>query len=129
MDLVNLTPHAVVLYERGACEEVGGKLVLKNKSARGFVSIPSSGLSRVRLGEEDHGAIKIGKRFVPLTKMEYGEPVGLPEKRENTMFIVSAITATAAAKSGRETDDLLIPAGVVRDERGIVIGCTKFAVL
>lgn len=129
MDLINLTPHAIILYDRGDCEEVGNKLVLKDKNAKGSVRIPSSGLSRVRLEEKDRGTVKVGKITVPITKMEYGEPLGLPDKRDNTMFIVSAITASAAAKSGRGTDDLLVPTGIVRDEYGIVIGCTKFAVL
>lgn len=59
--------------------------------------------------------------------MVYGEPVGLPDWQEGVALIVSALTANAAAASGRRTDDLHIVQGLVRDEAGAVIGCTGFA--
>ena len=56
------------------------------------------------------------------------QPFGLPDPAPSTFLIVSAITADAARKSGRNTDDLLLPTDLVRDSEGQIIGCYRLAI-
>lgn len=55
----------------------------------------------------------------PITKTEFGEPEGLPEFKENTFYIVSQMIKDALPKR----KDLFVPAEVVRDKEGNIIGC------
>lgn len=55
----------------------------------------------------------------PITRTIFGEPVGLPKYKKGTYYVVSAIVKGALPKR----KDLLVPAGIVRDTKGIKIGC------
>ena len=55
----------------------------------------------------------------PTTRTVFGEPEGLPDFVEGTFYIVSQLVKSALP--GR--DDLLVPAEVVRDGEGNIIGC------
>lgn len=105
--LVNLTPHAITirLGEVDLC-------------------IESSGIARAEQRQEPAGLID---GFVPLVRMSYGDPVGLPDPQEGTYLIVSALTVEAARRSGRTTDDLLLTADLVRDDDGRIIACRALA--
>lgn len=67
--------------------------------------------------------------FIPVVQMTYGAPEGLPESQDGVRYIVSYITAMAAKTHGRNTDDLLMTADLVRDEEGQITGCKKFSIL
>jgi len=56
---------------------------------------------------------------IPLTKTIFGEPEGLPKERDGVFYIVSQMVKSALP----ERRDLLVPAEVVRDEKGRIIGC------
>ena len=62
---------------------------------------------------------------VTITRQVLGGVTGLPPRQEGIRFIVSRLVASAAP--GRE--DLLIPGPLVRDEKGVVIGCRGLSVL
>jgi hypothetical protein len=63
---------------------------------------------------------------VPVTRMTFGEPVGLPPYDETgeTYYLVSSIVQAALP----ERKDLLIPSDPVRNADGNIIGCKSFAV-
>jgi hypothetical protein len=60
----------------------------------------------------------------PLTKTGFGDVEGLPEYKSGTYYIVSQIVKNALPKRW----DLLVPAEVVRDSRGTIIGCKSLGI-
>lgn len=108
MKIINLTPHTINIVD-----EAGNKIadLLSEGEARAVQKNVSLG----NLGD------------IPLVKTEFGEPIGLPEPSENTFYIVSAITANASKAAGRITDDLLLTAETVRNEKNQIIGCKALA--
>jgi hypothetical protein len=56
---------------------------------------------------------------IPTTVTKFGEPQGLPEFKAGTFYIVSQLVKSALP----ERSDLLVPAEVVRDKSGNIIGC------
>ena len=55
----------------------------------------------------------------PTSRTKFGEPEGLPDFKEGTFYIVSQLVKSALP----ERTDLLVPAEVVRDEKGNIVGC------
>lgn len=49
----------------------------------------------------------------------FGEPQGLPEYNEGVFYIVSQLVKSALP----QRRDLLVPAEVVRDANGVILGC------
>ena len=105
MKIVNCTPHAVTFVD-GAGE------ILRTIPASGIVPRVSTAVSAV--GDIDG---------IPDEITEYGDVESLPAPEPDTVYIVSALVATAA--SGR--DDLRVPGRQVRDENGRVIGCMSLS--
>ena len=120
-DIVNLTPHSVTVYSADDCQEVTKgsykSLVLK-EGTQPMVTYPSQGVARAACSKEQVDVIN----NIPVYATSYGEPEGLPPAREDTFYIVSALTAQAA--KGRK--DLIIIDGAVRNAEGQIIGCTAF---
>jgi hypothetical protein len=56
---------------------------------------------------------------IQLVKTTFGDTTGLPDKKHNTFFIVSALVRQANA----DRDDLVSPGDLVRDDGGNVVGC------
>ena len=68
--------------------------------------------------------VKVGSlNGMDIMSVQMGEVFDLPEPRENTVFIVSRITASAVP----ERSDVLCTNGLVRDDEGRPIGCTSFS--
>ena len=107
-NIINLTPHEIVMV--GNNNEI-------------IVRYPSQGIARAVAMAKPVGEVN----GIPLVEMSYGRPEGLPEPVEGTCYLVSMITAAAAAEYSRSVDDLLITADLVRDDHGNVVGCRKFA--
>jgi len=105
-EIVNLTPHDVVLMD---------------SSDNIIVTIPSSGVARAEQSDLEVNKATINGKSFSLVVPSYGDVVDLPEYDGDTMYIVSKITADATAGSGRY--DLLGTAGLVRNEKGQIIGC------
>lgn len=98
--VVNCTPHPVTIVENG--------VVVR--------TIPTSGeVARLSVSTEPAGVV-LG---IPVTRTVFGEPVGLPEPEIGTCYIVSQLVKNALP----ERDDLVVPAEVVRDAAGNVVGC------
>lgn len=95
--ILNFTPHAINIV---------------GETTR---TIESSGLIRLEMNTESVTTLE----GIPVTKTVFGEPVGLPEQVEGTFYIVSQLVKTALP----ERADLLVPAEVVRDDKGRILGC------
>ena len=107
MTIVNLTPHALSLI-------VGPETV----------TVPPSGtVARVTVTREPAGAVTVDGVQVPLYRTTYGAVEGLPDPQPDTLYVVSALVASAA----RGRDDLVVPDDLVRDEQGRVIGARGLA--
>ena len=81
----------------------------------GIITIPSTGLIRLK-------ATTVADEHImccPTSRTVFGEPEGLPPYEEGTYYIVSQLVKSALP----ERADLLVPAEVVRDEGGNIIGC------
>jgi hypothetical protein len=102
MEYINLTEHEIKV--------VNGESV---------ITFPPSGIvARISTNpvkiSEDNG--------ISLFKTEYGETTGLPDKKDNFYYIVSALV-----RNGNKTRlDLVSPSSLLRDKNGVVIGCKGF---
>lgn len=105
MKFVNLTPHRITVIKEG-------NIVL---------DVPPSGVVP-RCSVISEVVFEIDG--VPITKNVFGEVVGLPDRQEDTYYIVSALVKNAVP----ERDDLLVPVGTVKDDEGRIIGCTSLGV-
>ena len=125
MNIINLTPHDVVMY-RVEDTITEGKTVMVAANAAPRCIFPKSGtVARARQTETVTGTID----GIEVLSMSYGEVEDLPEPQEDTMYIVSTITAMAARAHGRSVSDLLLVAHAVRDNEGRIVGCTAFSQL
>lgn len=100
MNIKNYTPHPVTI-----CDSNGTVTQ----------TIPSTGLIRLKATTVADEPIA----GIPTSRTVFGEPEGLPAYEEGTYYIVSQIVKTALP----ERADLLVPAEVVRDSEGNIIGC------
>lgn len=98
----NLTPHEI-------------NIITEDKT----INIKSEGIARCTTKREKVSDIGI----IPIYKTSFGEVEGLPEPKENHVYIVSALVAQAC--SGRT--DLLVPDDTVRNAQGKIIGCRGLA--
>ena len=103
MRIVNLTPHTIRLYlPDGEVREVP----------------PSGTVGRLQTRREVIGTVG----GMPVVRVTHGEPVGLPQPEEGTIYLVPLIVLQACR--GR-TDVFALdtsPEGAVRDEHGNVVG-------
>lgn len=103
--IINLTPHSInIIAEDGN--------VLKTYAPSGVIARCIS--VRTPSGELDG---------VRINRTSFGEVEGLPEYKEETYYIVSALTANGAP----ERRDLLLTDEAVRDEAGRIVGCKALA--
>lgn len=110
MKVINLTPHAVTVL--GANMELIAK-------------IESSGNARSKQESSPIGLLN----DIPLFETHYGAPIDLPDPEEDTILIVSKITADAAKQVGRGTKDLYLVFDTVRDPENPsnILGCRGLA--
>ena len=101
----NYTPHQINI-----CNEAGE--IVK--------TFDNSGLIRLKASTENAGEID----EVPLSKTIFGEVEGLPEFQEGTFYIVSQLVKSALPNR----KDLFVPAEVVRDSSGNIIGCKSLGI-
>ena len=105
MELVNLTPHKISIF---------------NPWKKPICDIPvNNSVARVNITTKKEG--KINK--IPIVRTNFGEVEGLPTPSEETMYIVSLLTAAAVSRSERTTEDLLVPTRIFRTWKGDIIGC------
>lgn len=119
--ILNCTPHPVclfagALYNQHAGYSIGGKEILR---------IPPCGVvATAKSSVEILPAVEIDGIEIPLCKRGFTSLTQLPEG--GTHYIVSSVYAQAAAALGKNTDNLLVPYGQVK-ENGKVVGCIGLA--
>lgn len=107
MEIINKTPHAVVV--------IGDDGVIAR-------TIPASQDGPARLKAE---IVSVGDvSGIPLTRTVFGEPAGLPDQVSGRLIIVSQLIKSALPCR----NDLVVPAGVVRDADGNIVGCKSLGV-
>jgi hypothetical protein len=109
VEFINLTPHEMVIYD-----EEGKNVILR---------IPPSGkIARVATDSRIIGKVD----NIPVRKTVYGEIIGLPDPRPNTIYLVSTVLLMALKEKGIHRPDVLSPDttsdSAVRDEQGRIIG-------
>ena len=103
--IVNCTPHRITFLGND------GGVILELE--------PSGICPRCRMTRESHSHIN----GIPVNVTVVGELEGLPERKRNTIYIVSRIVAEAAI----DRDDFYIVDDAVRDDAGRIIGCRALA--
>ena len=106
--IVNLTPHTINF--------VGQDNTI-------VATIPSSGVARATQRREIVDTIMANGVTLPIARCTYGDVQGLPEPMDDTIYIVSAITAQAVPTR----PDVFIVDDSVRDENGRIIGVRGLA--
>lgn len=102
MMIINMTPHPITIVD-------DSNVVIK--------TIPASGtLIRLQASTVDAG---FTVDDIKVTKTVFGSPEGLPEYSLGTFYVVSQLVKSALP----QRSDLLVPADVVRDSNGNIIGC------
>jgi len=104
MKLINLTPHPINLP--------AGTIQPEGQVARVAVSYA---LPR-HIDAEGLGCVK-------LVRPTYGDVTNLPDPKPETMFIVSGMVQQACP----DRDDLVVPAELVRDDQGRIVGANSLA--
>ena len=113
VEYINLTPHEITLIDDQ------GNVKMK---------IPPSGqVVRVKSEQQVNRELEDG---VKIYDTVFTEIEGLPEKKEDTIYIVSTLVLQALKANGIERDDVVAPntspGQVVRDENGRIIGVKSF---
>ena len=103
MRIINFTPHDIE--------------VIKNDG--NVIIFPSEGVIRLHEEREKTGDVN----GIPVFRKKFGGS-NLPPKRDGIYYIVSLPVAQAFP----ERHDFLVPDQLVRDDKGLVIGCRSFAV-
>lgn len=99
--IINMTPHPVnIVDENNEVVEI----------------FPKSG-NLIRLSSSTVSVGMIGN--IPITKTKFGAAEGLPDYKDDVFYVVSQLVKSAFPDRG----DLLVPAEVVRDADGRIIGC------
>jgi hypothetical protein len=105
MKMINLTPHKIVMIK------VGGKEVEVE---------PSGIIARVTTIESVVDEVN----GIPVVSRKFGEVEGLPEPKEDTIYIVSSLVLGAI----KNRKDVFAPdtgATAIRDEGGRIIAVTR----
>lgn len=121
--ILNFTPHTIDVFRReDVTPDTGRGFIARHGRGPVFV-IPSAGIARAASSEAPAGTVD----GIPVVEVQYGRVEGLPEPCPGVWLVVSGITAQAARAQGRDTSDLLLTTGLVRDADGRIVGCTAFA--
>jgi len=102
MTVVNKTPHAVHIVDENS------QVVRTYEKGDGQIRLAVTTVQDVPLVDG-----------TPTSRTNFGEPEGLPEFKQGTFYIVSQLVKSTLP----DRIDLLVPAEVVRDEKGNIIGC------
>ena len=110
--LVNLTPHNInIIGETGSTIIHTSGIIARVNMIVSTIDTVAQYITK-RNYEKEVG--------VPMFKTVYGEVTNLPEEVRDTLYIVSGMVQTAA----KDRTDLVVPANLVRDDKGMVVGCT-----
>lgn len=114
LSIINLTPHTIKLNNCFSGKEFPPSGQIARVSAK-FTNVTSPEL----IGEE-----------IYVYRVEYGDIEGLPEEKQNVLYIVSNLVLEAGKRIGR--NDLIAPASghpeAIRNEQGQIISVPGFII-
>lgn len=114
LSIINLTPHTIKL----------------NNCFSGKEFPPSGMVARVSAKFSNVTSPELLREEIYVYRVEYGEIEGLPEPKEDTLYIVSAMVLEAGKRIGR--NDLMAPASghpeTIRNEQGQIISVPGFVI-
>ena len=88
---------------------------------------PSKRIARVDTDRKvEHIPIEGSSKKVAVVNTIYKDIVGLPEKKDGIMYIVSAIVLNALQQRGSMRDDVVAPGKSIKDSHGANVGCEGF---
>ena len=132
VNIINCTPHDIVFIVESHIDDefyAIEKFIIKKsgiiprlKEVERKIDTFKTNVTRERDIEED-GYDNGWNLYIDIMKKSFTEIEGLPEPKENTYYVVSALVAGAA----KNRNDLLIPNDIIRDEEGRIIGCKNLA--
>lgn len=105
--IVNLTPHSI-------------NLLVDDKE---IVIPPSGTIARAETERRQIDTIKIDGANISINKTVFGDVVGLPDPKPDTIFVVSMLVAQAVP----HRDDVFIVDDTVRDDKGRIVGAKALA--
>lgn len=123
LNIINCTPHEVVIYSTSDCYMRDGFLYLRDDEEeflQPFLTFPAAKEpARATFAQKLAGMADgtLIYRWVPR------EITGLPDAKPGTWYIVSKIVAQACP----ERTDLIIPGTMVRSTDDHVVGCIDFS--
>lgn len=112
--LVNLTPHPITLHLNSG----------ESKTIE-----PSGIICRAFESKSFEGKLDVEGGSLSLWHISYGEPIGLPEPKPDTMYIVSHAAAASIRQHCPERVDVVVVTDLVRDHTGQVNGALGLAKL
>ena len=129
---VNLTSHSIELvgHESFVATQLYSSLTDEERIINTWsilASFPSAGVAQANLISVVDEMLTVDGHVIEVVKTTYGTVINLPEPSYDTYYIVSTLVAQASKASGRTTDDLLLLSDPIRDIKGRVIGCRRFA--
>lgn len=107
MEIINLTPHNITI-----------------RATDGDIIVPPSGtVARVFTRERDVSKTSPLDKKIPVVAREFGEAEGIPDPKEDTIYLVSAMVASATLR-----DDVFAPdtgPTAIRNENGQIEAVTR----
>jgi hypothetical protein len=132
VEIINCTPHDIVFVVENHIDDefyAIEKFIIKKsgivprlKEVERKIDTFKINVTRERDVETD-GCDNGWHLYVDIMEKSFSEVEGLPEPKENTYYIVSALVAGAC----KNRDDLVVPNDTVRDDQGRIIGCRSLA--
>ena len=129
MEIINLTPHNINIYQTENLVELGkpgsNHWALPEDDTPQPIRVIPSGVTpatapRVEVRHKPAGELD----GVPCWRAEFGQPYNLPDAQPDTIYIVSALVSSAAP----DRKDLATVLGGVKDSTGRICGCVGLAV-
>lgn len=107
MRIVNLTPHPLVFA-----------------TDTGDVTVPPdpSGPARVAVMSDVVGSVQVDGHNIPVHHVAYGDPTGLPEPQDGTIYVVSRVVADRVGRA-----DVMVADDFVRDDQGRIVAAKALA--
>ncbi|RMG02005.1 MAG: hypothetical protein D6735_10970 [Acidobacteria bacterium] len=111
MNIINLTPHKITVI----IEDERGNPIVQEYYPSGIVA---------RVNSTQAELMRVNG--IPVVKTVFGDVENLPDRADDTIYIVSSIVAQAVAG---KRDDVVAPdtgPTALRDEAGKIVGVTRF---
>lgn len=146
-EIINLTPHAIripvtlrpeegewTLEPSGAIARAAevvspappiGDIPTSTVSYGAVENLPAPKWTTLPSPCDVPGAVPEGSRYCLVCGAQDGHHP--PPRAVAVYYVVSSLAADAAKRSGRTTEDLLVPGQQIRDEAGRIVGCRSLA--